>query len=132
MSRKKVSPEIADEILGRLEAVGLIDDEAFALALVNTRTKVARRGGSRIRAELREKGVPDEVAAEALAQVDPQDELDAAKTFAAKKARTMTGLEDVVAKRRLYAALARRGFSPDVVRLVVHETLGAQDLTPED
>lgn len=127
MARKQVSQDIADEILSRLESVGLIDDEAFAVALANTRTKVARRGSSRIRQELREKGVPEDVAAVALAQVDPEDELAAALVFASKKVRTMTGLDDAVAKRRLYGALARRGFTPDVVRSVVQESLGARE-----
>ncbi len=127
MDRKNVPADIAEELLTRLNAVGLVDDEAFAVALVNTRTKVARRGGARIRQELREKGVPDDVAAGALSQVDPEDELAAAETFAAKKVRSMAGLDPVVAKRRLYGALARRGFGPDVVRRVVAEALSGDD-----
>lgn len=123
MARKLVPEEIIEELLGRLEAVGLVDDEAFATALVNTRTKVARRGARHIRQELRSKGVPDDVAAEALAAVDPEDELEAARTFATKKMRSMQGLDTVVAKRRLYGALARRGFGSDVVRCVVDEVL---------
>ncbi len=132
MARKDVPEEIAEELLSRLTAVGLVDDEAFAVALVNTRTKVARRGGSRIRQELREKGVPDDVAAGALAQVAPEDELEAAVTFAAKKLRSMSGLDDAVAKRRLYGALARRGFGPDVVRRVVEDALGSRDESWDD
>ncbi len=127
MARKDVSEDIAQELLSRLTRVGLVNDEAFAVALVNTRTKVARRGGARIRQELREKGVPDDVAAGALAQVDPEDELDAAVAFAAKKVRSMTGLDPAVAKRRLYGALARRGFGPDVVRSVVEGALASDD-----
>ena len=123
MGRKLVPEDIIEELLGRFEAVGLVDDQAFATALVNTRTKVARRGSRRIRQELREKGVPDDVAAVALAGVDPADELDAAMTFAVKRVRSMQGLDSSVAKRRLYAALARRGFSTDVVRRVVEESL---------
>lgn len=127
MAKKRVPEDIAEELLVRLEAVGLIDDEAFATALVATRTKVARRGGRRIRQELREKGVPEDVAEEALAAVDPQDEMDAARAFAAKKVRSMSGLDDAVAKRRLYGALARRGFGPDVVKRALAESLGDQD-----
>ncbi len=127
MARKDVAEDIAEELLSRLTAVGLVDDEAFAVALVNTRIKVARRGEARIRLELREKGVSDDVAAGALAQVDPEDELQAAVIFAAKKVRSMSGLDEAVAKRRLYGALARRGFGPDVVRGVVADALGSRD-----
>lgn len=132
MSKKLVPEDIAEELLSRFEAVGLVDDQAFATALVNTRTKVARRGSRRIRQELREKGVPEELAAEALAAVDPQDELEAAMAFAAKRVRSMSGLDDTVVKRRLYGALARRGFGADVVRRVVAETAGPHDDLVED
>ncbi len=125
MAKKLVPEDIIEELLGRLERVGLVDDAAFATALVNTRTKVARRGSRRIRAELREKGVPDELAEEALAGVDPQDELAAAMEFAAKKVRSMTALDPAVARRRLYGALARRGFGSDVVRQVTEDALGS-------
>lgn len=125
MGRKLVREDIIEELLARFQAVGLVDDAAFATALVNTRTKVARRGSGRIRMELREKGVPEDVAAEALAALDPQDELRAAMEFASKKMRTMANLEFVVAKRRLYGALARRGFSADVVRSVTDDVLGS-------
>ncbi|MGV8845380.1 regulatory protein RecX [Tessaracoccus sp.] len=124
MARKSVSEEISAELLGRLEAVGLVDDQAFATALVNTRTKVARRGARHIRQELREKGVPEDVAEVALAGVDPQDALDAAMTFASKKVRSMQGVDPVTVKRRLYGALARRGFSADMVRHVVDAAMG--------
>lgn len=132
MARKAVTEDIAEDLLSRLSAVGLVDDAAFASALVNTRTKVARRGGARIRQELREKGVADDVAAEALAQVSPEEEWEAAVTFAEKKVRSMSGLDEAVAKRRLYGALARRGFGPDVVSRAVARALGAQDAPWDD
>lgn len=132
MARKDVAEDIIEYLLSRFAAVGLVDDQAFAIALVNTRTKVARRGGIRIRQELRQKGVSDDVAEQALAQVDPEDELEAARTFAAKKIRSMAGVDEVVAKRRLYGALARRGFTPDVVRRVVRATLEPDDDSFED
>ncbi len=125
MTKKLVPEDIIEDLLGRFERVGLVDDAAFATALVNTRTKVARRGSRRIRAELREKGVPDELAEEALAGVDPQDELAAAMEFAAKKVRSMAALDPAVARRRLYGALARRGFGSDVVRQVTEDALGS-------
>ena len=131
MAKKLVPEDIIEDLLERFERVGLVDDAAFATALVNTRTKVARRGARRIRAELREKGVPDELAEEALAEVDPQDELEAATDFAAKKARSMASLDPAVARRRLYGALARRGFGSDIVRQVTEDALGSLEGLPE-
>ncbi len=132
LARKGVPEGIAEELLERLGSVGLVDDDAFAVALVNTRTTVARRGRARIRQELREKGIGDDVAVAALSQVDPEDELAVARAFAAKKLRSMTGLDQTVARRRLYGALARRGFGPDMVRRVVADTLDGPDDLGDD
>ena len=51
--------------------------------------------------ELRRKGVDDEVAREALDEVDPADEEAAARVLVRKKLRTLARVDDTVATRRL-------------------------------
>ena len=121
VARRGVPQDVADEVLGRLAEVGLIDDAAFAEGLASSRMTHSLRGRHRIRQELTEKGVSREQAAEVLAQLDPQDEVDAARRFAEKRARSMAGLERHVAYRRLGGALARRGFPGHVVEQVLAE-----------
>lgn len=123
LGRRNTPVDVIDELITRFKEVGLLDDRAYAAALANTRVGVQRRGAARIRQELRDKGVEQEVIQEAIDGIDRDDELDAAVTFAVKRASTMRNLDRLVAKRRLYGALARRGFSADVVRQAVEAAL---------
>ena len=68
-------------LLDRFEEVGLVDDAAFARAWVAQRQPgkgLARRA---LAQELRRKGVDDEVAREALDEIDPDDEEEAARAL---------------------------------------------------
>lgn len=123
LAKRNVPAEVIDELCGRFTEVGLLDDAAFAATLTTSRSQFSGRGKMRIRQELRQKGIDPETAEEALAEVSVDDELDAARAVAAKRARSLEGLERPVAQRRLAGVLARRGFSPGVVMQVVQETL---------
>lgn len=123
LARRNTPPDVIDELMVRFRDVGLIDDRAFASALASTRVGVQRRGAARIRQELQDKGVARDIVEEAIQGIHPDDEMDAAVALAHKRASTMRNLEAHVARRRLYGALARRGFSPEVVRRAVESAL---------
>ncbi|MDO5092670.1 MAG: regulatory protein RecX [Propionibacteriaceae bacterium] len=124
LASRNVPEDVARELITRFREVGLVDDEAFAEAVVQTRVRVDRHGASRIRSELRRRGVTDEVAAAALTELDSDDELAAAHAFASRRSRSLRGVPPQVAQRRLYGALGRRGFSTSVIARVVADTLG--------
>ncbi len=120
---KLVPDEIATRLLDRFEEVGLIDDEAFARAWIASRQPgkgLARRA---LAHELRRKGIDDEIAAEALDQIDPADELAAARVLVRKKLRTMRNLDDTVRTRRLVGMLARKGYGSSMAFAVVKDEL---------
>ncbi len=121
--RRRTPPDVADEVIGRLTEVGLVDDVAFAEALTTSRVTHSHRGRARIRQELREKGVDREIAEAALAELDPEAEMEGALALARRRARSLTGLEPHVARRRLAGVLARRGYSPSVVSLALADAL---------
>ena len=86
--------EVATRLLDRFEEVGLVDDAAFARTWVSQRQQgkgLARRA---LAQELRRKGVDDEVAREALDEVDPADEAAAAHDLVRKKLRSLRGLDE--------------------------------------
>ncbi|MEZ7898002.1 MAG: regulatory protein RecX [Flaviflexus sp.] len=108
-----VPEDIAEEIVDRFEEVGLVNDEKFANMLVRSRMAekpVSKRGLAR---ELDKKGIDRETAEAALEEVSVDDEREAALELARKKARATEGLDREVRRRRIYGALARRGFTPD-------------------
>ena len=126
LARKHVPDEVAEVVLDRFEQVGLIDDRAFAESWVRQRQAGRGLAPQALRRELRGKGVDDQIAAEALAQIDPATEESAARDLVRRKLRSMRGLDDLTATRRLAGMLARRGYGADLVRRVVTAELRAR------
>jgi regulatory protein len=124
LKRRDVPAEAAAEVLDRFTEVGLIDDAAFAAEWVESRGR--RSGASRLRQELRLKGVAEEHIAEAIGARDGEADLANARELAIRRCGAMQGLDRVVRQRRLTAFLVRRGFSSSVVRRVVAEVLEAE------
>jgi len=119
LAKRDVPPEAAAQVLDRFTEVGLIDDAAFAAQWVESRG--SRSGASRLRQELRQKGVADEHIADAVGARDDDADLTAARALAQRKAATMGRLDRAVRERRLAALLGRRGFSTAVIRRVLSE-----------
>jgi regulatory protein len=132
LARRGVPDEAAVAVLDRLTEVGLIDDAAFARAWVGSRQ--AGRGLARraLRAELHAKGVDGEIAAEAVALVDEDDERAAARELVRRRLAGMGRLDRATATRRLIGMLARKGYSGGLAAAVVREALDERDLDEPD
>ena len=126
LRERGVPDEVAARVLDRFEEVGLVDDRLFARMWVDSRQ--AGRGLSvrALRSELRTRGVAEEVIAEAVSAVAPDDERSAARAVAVRKARSVTGLPRLTQMRRISGALARKGYGPGLTAEVVREVLAAQ------
>jgi len=126
MARRNVPEDVADRVLDRFTEVGLVDDADYARTLV--RTRHAERGLSRraIAVELRRRGIADDVAGEALTEVDEDDEEKAARELVRRRLAATSGLDPQVRARRTYAALGRKGYPPGLVARLVREALAAE------
>lgn len=126
LERKEVDPRVAREVLDRLEAVGVIDDDAYAARLA--RTRFAEKGAARrsIAEELRLKGLGERSITAALTQIDGQDEAEAALALARKKVAATRGLETAVRRRRTAAMLGRKGYSAGVAMDAVTRALAEE------
>jgi regulatory protein len=101
-------------VLARLAERRYLDDSEFARQLVNHRSR--GRGGIAIAAELASKGVSRSVAQAAVAELDPESQIEAATAFARRwlpraEPGSMRSLLDIAGPR-----LARRGYGPATVR----------------
>jgi regulatory protein len=123
LATRGVPDDAAETVLDRFTEVGLIDDAAYARAWVSSRQ--AGRGLARraLSAELRAKGVDPEVAAEAVDQVDDEDERAAAQRLVQRRMAGMQRLDRATASRRLVGMLARKGYSGGLAAAVVREAL---------
>lgn len=132
LARKDVPDEVAERVLDRFTEVGLIDDAEYARMLV--RTRHAERGLSRraIAVELRRRGIDDDLAGEALEQVDADDEETAARALVRRKLASTAALDMPTRSRRTFAALGRKGYPPGLVARLVREELAELGATVGD
>ena len=123
LAKRGIPDGAAESVLDRFGEVGLIDDAAFARAWVTSRQ--AGRGLARraLKAELRAKGVDGEVAEEAVALVDDQDEWEAARRLVQRRLPSLRRVDRATAERRLVGMLARKGYGSGLAGWVVREAL---------
>lgn len=132
LDRRDVPADVAERVLSRFTEVGLIDDAAFAQAWVQTRHRgrgLARRALS---AELRHRGVDDETARDAVAQLDDDQEREAARALVDRRLSASRGLPVQTRVRRLAGMLARKGYPAGVAFAVVREALADEGTDPTD
>lgn len=123
LRQRNVPDDTAENVLNRMEEVGLVDDAAFASSWVTSRQRRRRLSKRALSRELTRKGVDREQVDTALEQVAPEDEYAAARDLARSKGAGLAGLDRTVQYRRLAGALARRGFNAEVSRQVISEVL---------
>lgn len=121
--------ELVEGAIERLSELGMLDDEAFARAWVESRDRTRPRGERAIREELRLKGIDratidlvleDRRAAgtDGLTEgTSGSPDRSAADRLLARHARTLARVADPRQRRqRAYALLARNGFDPATCR----------------
>jgi regulatory protein len=123
LRRRDIPDEVADAVLGRFTDVGLIDDDAFARAWVQSRhvgRGLARRA---LAAELRMRGVAEETVDDAVETLQPEHEEAAARELVARRLAATRDLDAPRRTRRLVGVLARKGYSPELSYRIVREAL---------
>ena len=114
LRQKGFSPGAIDAAIEKLAGWGYLNDAAFARAWVESRAANQPRGERLLAQELRRKGVDRELVADTIAAAEVDETTDAL-ALATAKLRSYRGLDPPVARRRLGAFLARRGYGYDVV-----------------
>jgi regulatory protein len=118
---RKVPDTVAQQVLDRMASVGLVDDNSFATAWVESRQQRRHLSGPALRRELQAKGIDRGTIEAALAPVDDEAELAAARALVERRSGAMAELADQVRYRRLAGLLSRRGFGPQVIARVLDE-----------
>jgi regulatory protein len=112
-------------VLDRLAQVGLVDDVDFAQQWVQSRRVNAGKGKRALAAELRTKGVDNDVITAALADIDAGAERERAEQLVRDKLRRekLGDGDDPKVMRRLVGMLARRGYGQSMAVDVVTSEL---------
>ncbi|MEW5990785.1 MAG: regulatory protein RecX [Chloroflexota bacterium] len=152
LTRAGYREDLVTGAIARLGDLGILDDEAFALAWIESRDRAHPRGEHALMLELRQKGLEAPTIAAALrarreaavrweAETDdgedpegaphPSADEAAARKLLARHARALERIADPRARRqRAYALLARNGFGPGIAAEVSRELLAAADAEP--
>jgi regulatory protein len=128
LRRRGVPDDAAATALERFDEVGLIDDAAFAGQWVRSRQRSRGLARRALAVELRHKGVDNDTAGEALAEVDDAAEERRARELVDRKLRTVpadTPEQRATAARRLVGMLARKGYPGGIAYRAVREALAA-------
>jgi len=112
------------QVVERLKEAGLLDDDAFSRAWVDSRMRASPRSKRMIAWELRQKGVSSEDIAAALEEVDEED---AACRAALKRLPRLRGLAPMERKRKLYEHLARKGFEYETIERAIEKAESSRE-----
>lgn len=129
LAKRGYSDEVSTRVLDRLAAVGLIDDVDFAEQWVHSRRANAAKGKRALAAELRTRGVDNDVITAVLDDFKPTVERARAEQLVRTRLRRETlNNEDDEARacRRLVAMLARRGYGQTLAYDVVSVEVAAE------
>jgi len=121
LEKKKFNPEIIEEALVFLKEKKFIDDNYFAKAWIESRIKKPL-GIRRLKTELRIKGIDKAIIDTKINETKKSYfEEDVVREIAADRLNKLKDIDPQKAKRRVYAYLLRRGFSPEVVIDVISQ-----------
>ncbi|WP_063762205.1 recombination regulator RecX [Streptomyces sp. NRRL F-5123] len=126
MRKREIPEEVAESVLERFQDVGLIDDQAFANAWVESRHRgrgLARRA---LALELRHRGVEAELVTEAVGLLDSEQEEETARALVHRRLPGTRGLDRDRRIRRLAGMLARKGYGEGLALKVVRDALAAE------
>ncbi|HEX9831951.1 MAG TPA: recombination regulator RecX [Mycobacterium sp.] len=127
LAKRGYPDDVSATVLDRLTHVGLVDDADFAEQWVRSRRLNAGKGKRALAAELRNKGVDNEVIDQALAGIDAGAERQRAEQLVRDKLRReKLGDDDTKVARRLVGMLARRGYHQTMAFDVVSVELASE------
>ncbi len=113
LRKRKVASPLIEPTITRLEKQGFLNDIEFAKFWVENRNAFRPRGERALKAELRRKGISEEIIDEVLEALVDEERL--AYQAGLKKAKKLKRYEWQDFRKKLSAFLARRGFSYAVI-----------------
>ena len=116
LQQRGYSSRAAGEAVAKCRELGYVDDTALAVSLAGRHAR-AGHGRARVIADMRRRGVSSADAAVALGAVDEDEEVVAATVVAQRlyAREVKRGEVDDRARRRIAAAMQRRGYASGVI-----------------
>lgn len=114
LREKDYSDDVIDKTIEFLEKYNYINDKQFAIKYMNDKIKLKGNGANKIKYELRQKGISDEILDEVFEDTY-DDELEKAISLLEKKVKRID-VFDYKAKQKLSTYLSGRGYNYDIIK----------------
>ncbi|MDQ3519028.1 MAG: recombination regulator RecX [Gemmatimonadota bacterium] len=127
--------EASAAAIERLIVAGFLNDGCYARQFARARMTGAGIARRRLKQELMRKGVDGIVAERAIGDMVTDDAVDEdaiLERVARKKLRSLSAVDDITKRRRLFGFLARRGYDVADIQRVTREILGVSSETASD
>lgn len=122
--REEISVVALELLINKLKQRGLLSDEQFAKAWVQSRRRTKKKGKIALKAELYQKGIDRDLIEEVLEEEStPESEKQLAQQALVKKMKVWKSLPLLEFRKKSYEFLLRRGFEYEVVREVIENYL---------
>jgi regulatory protein len=131
LKEKEYGDPVVQEAVHKLTQLHYLNDEEFAVAYVRTHAKVSLKGPVVLRQELIQKGISSTTIEVALSHYSKEDQIRYAKKFSEKIFKKTTSSSENMQKQKITEALIRKGFSQEVITIVLEETIPNRDETEE-
>jgi regulatory protein len=126
LQRKGFTEETGRRVAGYLKENRFIDDARFAEALKKTAVEQKHLGRKGVVYYLLSRGIPPEIV-DGISG-DDDEYLEVARSFVVSKLKKMNGLDKFTIKRRLWAALARKGYSSEIIGRVLRSYFDEEEI----
>lgn len=125
LHRKKAPQEAVESIITKLIELQLLDDEKFALWWVDQRTSFKKKGQRVIKAELRQKGISDEIISQVTSHVSSDSAQKAlAIELINKRVHRFKNIPLKEMREKMFNVLVHHGFDFDTAKESIDEVLG--------
>lgn len=122
--QEEISETALELLINKLKQKGLLSDEQFAKAWVQSRRRTKKKGKIALKAELYQKGINRDLIEEVLEEEStPESEKQLAQQALVKKMKVWKSLPLLEFRKKSYEFLLRRGFEYEVVWEVIENYL---------
>ena len=111
MQRWEIEGDVQQRIVKRLLEERFIDENRYAHAFVRDKSRYNRWGSTKIRFELKRRGISERDIEDALCEIDEEESLSTLRNLLESKRRTVKGRSEYEIKAKLVRFAVSRGFS---------------------
>lgn len=125
LQKKGFTEETGEKVRDYLKEKGFVDDARYAASLKRNAVEQKYLGKAGVFRYLLSKGIPAETAKDMAGGDD--EYASSAAALVERKLKQYAALDDLTVKRRLWATLARKGYSPDIIRRTLKKYTDIED-----